>query len=199
VKEMNGKRVKLSLLAISVLLLVALGFTARWGIARYSTRALMEEMKEGTGPKRALVLGSTRAPIEEMKEPNLERVHHWLTLGADANARDKDGVPILVFAALGADSDVLRSILESGANVNAQVPPHGYTALMIASVRGNPTIVRLLLSRGAKVNIRSGKASGNRTALMMVQNLLRVPNLTPSEKKRYKQIEQLLLKAGAKP
>ena len=196
---MNSKRVKLSQLAVSVLLLVGLGFGARWGTAYYGTRVLIAEMKKGTGQNQSQVLGSTQPLSEEMTEPNLERVQRWLALGADANARDENGVPILFLAAGNVDSDLLRSLLERGANVNALVPPHGYTALMAAVAPANPTNVRLLLDKGAKVNIRSSRASGSRTALTMVQNLLKVAILNPSEKKGYKQIEQLLLTAGAKP
>jgi hypothetical protein len=175
VKEMHGKNTKLSLIAISLMSLMALGFVARWGMTRYSTIAL----------------------IEEMKEPNLDRVKHWLDLGADANARDDDGVPILLLAVSSNDSDVLLSLIERGADINALVPPHGYTALMIASAKANLTIVRLLLDKGAKANIRSGPASGDRTALTMVRNTLKVPLLNPGQKKNYKQTEQILLKAGA--
>jgi len=59
-----------------------------------------------------------------------------------------------------------RSYLDAGADINAAEGSTGTTPLMLAAQRGHGEVVRLLLDRGAKVNVQ--ERSGQRaTALMM--------------------------------
>jgi uncharacterized protein len=77
-----------------------------------------------------------------------------------ANAREADS--LLIEAAYKGDLEKVRSLLNSGVNVNAR-KTHGTTALTFAAERGHTQVVKLLLDKGADVN--AGSASG-RTALM---------------------------------
>jgi ankyrin repeat protein len=52
--------------------------------------------------------------------------------------------------------DILQSLLDHGANINARTPS-GITALHIASIMGNVDILRLLVQRGADASINDSK------------------------------------------
>ena len=89
----------------------------------------------------------------------------------DEFARDgprMEGCPVFdvesLFRACESDVDVgeLRDIIEGGVDVNARRATDGSTALMVATVRGNVDVVRLLVDRGANVN----DACDRGTALM---------------------------------
>jgi hypothetical protein len=100
---------------------------------------------------------------------NLESVKLLLSKGADVNAVDapestqvKNGpialgsfTPLLAGASYGG-FDTVKALLDAGAKLNAQ-DVRGMTPLMlaIASDRPDPRVVRLLVDRGADVNIKS--------------------------------------------
>lgn len=81
-------------------------------------------------------------------------------------------------AAFGSVQDVQR-ILDSGVNVNAQHDLFGITALHSAAIQANVDIVKLLLSRGANVNIKDNdkctplsqaKRGGNQEIIRMLMD-----------------------------
>jgi ankyrin repeat protein len=57
------------------------------------------------------------------------------------------------------DVDVIRLLIDAGADVNAVVDNCGSTLLISASCKSNPDVVRLLIDAGANVNLkdRDGK------------------------------------------
>src|SRR5439155_27117275 len=70
-----------------------------------------------------------------------------LQKGADPNlARESGKAPLMTAARLG-QVDVVKLLLDRGANINARTKKFGQTAVMWAA--GYPAIVRLLLERGA--------------------------------------------------
>ncbi len=88
-------------------------------------------------------------------------VERLLVGGANTNAADADGTPILMAATLFGDAHTVRLLLEHGADPN-RADGAGATALMWAV----PDIekVRMLLARGANVNAR---AESQRTPLLI--------------------------------
>jgi ankyrin repeat protein len=81
---------------------------------------------------------------------HLDAVKLLVARGADVNAPSNNAqkVPPLVSAAAGKHEQVVRLLLESGANPNA-FEKGGETALHAAAFGGHEGIVRLLLERGA--------------------------------------------------
>jgi len=63
------------------------------------------------------------------------------------------GTP-LMFAALARNTDVVKLLLEKGANPNARTKDLGSCALIFAAAAGDPATVRLLVEKGAEVNVR---------------------------------------------
>jgi ankyrin repeat protein len=108
-------------------------------------------------------------------------VKRLLDEGVNANAKDSDGTPALMSAALHGGADCVKLLLDRGANPNAGNAA-GATALMWAI----PDIakVKLLLQRGADVNAQSA-------------NLQRTPLLVAASYPGSVELLKLLLGRGA--
>lgn len=65
-------------------------------------------------------------------------------------SKDEDVNYDFVKAATNGRIEEVRTLLQKGADLNAQVG-HGYSALMLASGNGQEEVVKLLLAKGAKV------------------------------------------------
>ena len=78
---------------------------------------------------------------------------------------------------------IVKLLLERGANVNAKLTLNGGTSLMFAAEKGQTEVVKLLLEKGVDIN---AKSIDGRTAL------------AAAKMKGHTDIVQLLEKAGAK-
>jgi hypothetical protein len=86
----------------------------------------------------------------------ITEAHNLLKAGADANARDGNGTPVLNIASQIGLLEAVRLLLEHGADIEGK-NALGTTALMAAVVRNNNEIIRLLLEKGAN---REANAQG---------------------------------------
>ncbi|SCZ87032.1 ankyrin repeat domain-containing protein [Nitrosomonas mobilis] len=120
-----------------------------------------------------------------------ETVLFLLKNGVDVNLKSDSGITPLYLAAQRGSSNVVRALLDRGAEVNTTVVGgHGWTSLTTALLYSNgvPTneesleIVKALLAKGADVN---AKDKYGKTALMLATG------------SRDKKIVQALLEAGA--
>jgi ankyrin repeat protein len=100
-----------------------------------------------------------RALLQAVQESNPDAIKKAIQAGANVDAADTSGATALMQAAIYSDVVCMRLLLENGANPNAanQV---GSTALMWSA--GDPEKLRLLLAKGAAVNV---VAKNGRTAL----------------------------------
>jgi ankyrin repeat protein len=90
-------------------------------------------------------------------------VRDLLARGADANARNEAGATPLMWAL--PDIDKTRALIHRGANVNAR-SDDGRTPLMIAArAPGSVAAVKLLLDKGAEVNVIGASLVGPTNAL----------------------------------
>ena len=82
-----------------------------------------------------------------------------LANGADSNALDDDGMPLLIDAARSGHIELVRVYLQHGANVNirhtANPNNHGDTALLIALYRNHWPTAQLLLASGADLRAKN--------------------------------------------
>ena len=93
--------------------------------------------------------------IQAAKDGNLPAVQTALSEGAEVNARDTThgGTP-LIWTSYNSHAEVIKLLLEKGAEINAKAN-NGATALMMAAYQGHTEIIKLLLEKGADVNAKS--------------------------------------------
>src|SRR5215813_1622249 len=100
------------------------------------------------------------ALLSAVTHGNVAEVRQQLDLGADINARNRNGATSLMWAVEGYKNEIVMLLLDKGANVNA-VDDLGNTALMTASWGNNRESVKLLLEHKAETNIvnKEGKTA----------------------------------------
>ncbi len=99
--------------------------------------------------------GYTALSVAAASPGNLPTVLLLLDKGADPKAVDKDGVGPLWLACARGDSEIVRELLQRGADPNEKQLKLTETALMWASKMNRPRSVEALLKAGADVNQRS--------------------------------------------
>ena len=156
--------------------------------------------------------------VQAAEKGDLATVKTLLTSGVSINARGANGATALILAAFSGQVKACRYLIEQGISVGA-ADDNGFTALMTACESKNASLelVDLLVTKGAKVNAKSGR---NATALMAaaklghrtiveyllqhgasvdLQNNQGVNALIWAADQGHAQIVQVLLAAGANP
>ena len=147
------------------------------------------------------------------QEGDISEVREWLDFGANPNAARDDGITALILATNNGHAEVVKMLLEAGANLNgandtvlmfaaddgyveiikmllvAGANPNaarddGWTALMFAAQEGHPEIIKMLLVAGANPNAENNAGV---TALILAA-------LTGEP-----EVAKILLVAGANP
>ena len=87
-----------------------------------------------------------------VEEGNIKKVASLLGAGIEPNSKDKYDNTALHYASKKGHSEIVKLLLEKGANVNAQDNDIGYTVLHRASMAGHLEVAKLLLDKGANIN-----------------------------------------------
>lgn len=115
---------------------------------------------------------------EAARAGDVARVTRALERGADVNAKARYGVTALTFAASQGRADVVKLLLDKGADPNAQDTFYNSRAMEMALSNGHTATAILLLERGSKGGsgaLNSGIGSKN---LALVKAALGAPDLT---------------------
>ena len=122
---------------------------------------------------------------------NANRIRRQRLLGATGPTA------LLGYSATG-DIVSVRGLLATGHDINTRELTQNLTPLMMASLNGHESVVKYLLTKGAKINLVSKRGM---TALDFSRdkNIRKNAGLdTPAHARKFKRIEKLLLKSGAK-
>ena len=128
-------------------------------------RYYLKVMTTRSGESSGSVKGTSefRFDIEAAQSGNTAAILDLLKKGLDVNARDdQDGRTILMHATWFGHIDVMRILIDKGADVNAK-NKNGATALILAADKGNAEIVSFLIDKGADFNAKDK----NGTALIL--------------------------------
>ena len=129
--------------------------------------------------------------INAVKSNDYNKVKELLEKEADVNAKDERDRTLLMIAVYNNNYEISKLLIENGADINEQDDMKnnlGWTALLEAIILGNggkehTEITDLLLKHGADPNIADRNG---------------VTPLMHAKEKEYKEIETLLINAGAK-
>ena len=131
------------------------------------------------GPPRKVQEKEEKAFIRSVEKGDAAAVRRFLAAGVSANAGEDraGGEAVLLRAIRGGHEEVVRLLLDAGAEVGARGNPDLVSALNLAVKAGRPRIVRALLDRRADVNY--GDEDGH-TNLMVAVWLTAISSL-PAE------------------
>jgi hypothetical protein len=101
---------------------------------------------------------------------DVARVRELLAAGADVNAANAYGGTARAFASKKGPLEVVKLLLEKGANIEAKDTFYGSTPLQWAATKGHPEIARELLAKGAQgeAELLAQAAAGGDAALVKV-------------------------------
>lgn len=89
-----------------------------------------------------------------VKQHNIEAVRFVLDLGVDISHIGRSGYSVLSIACAAGDLDIVRLLLDQGADINTRTAKEGrYTCLMEAIYKGHEDVAMELLERGADFTV----------------------------------------------
>lgn len=120
--------------------------------------------------------------FDAVSKGDAHRIQSLLRDGCDLNQLNANGMSVLALAAKKGRTDIVKLLLEHGADVNLTMTYYGWTALTYAVNNGHLETVKILLNYHADVN---AKAHRGKTALLLAAD------------RGYLEIVEVLLKHGA--
>lgn len=131
----------------------------------------------------ASLVGALLASVACNREPNTPltmaaakgdgaKVRELIAQKTDVNAKDKNGITPLMWAARGGHTEVMSALIDAGADMNTRdCAVNGWTPLMHAIHKNQNRAALLLIERGADVNAPGGdcreqKIESGQTPLM---------------------------------
>ena len=110
---------------------------------------------------------------EAIRQGNLEAVRSAIASGADVNATDQLGAAPLLDAVWNGQTEVVKMLLDAGAQVNGIHREAGSTPLFYAAMKNNAAMAQLLLDRGA--NARAANRFPSSPKCKPKSSVVRVP------------------------
>ena len=128
-----------------------------WEILRKIKNAKLEIKKMG-------LFFNTYYYFSCIKNNSIEAIGYFLQAGISPDIRDEKGVPAFCKAVRLGRNEIALLILQFKCNIHAISYDNGNNALMDAAAAKNIQMVRILLQKGAEVNVQS---KSEQTALML--------------------------------
>lgn len=90
--------------------------------------------------------------IKAVKFDDVDAVQKALKLGADPNATDPHGMPLIVLAAREKSDKVAKALMADSKTDIEKLDSAGENAMMLAALNGDADLVKALIDKGAEVN-----------------------------------------------
>ncbi len=156
-----------------------------------------EMLKRGANVNNAAGTNDNHLLYEVIVRQNYEMAKLLITYGANVNARASkelqgENRTVLMAAAFKGCQDIVKALLQRGANVNAVVTINqtnraGLTALQLASYEGHESVVNELLRHGADPNLSPKKRGNDYTLPSLLQCVIKdsyaYPKLAPDQRR----------------
>ena len=138
----------------------------------YDTQLGKNKFLEMTTDERELF-----SQTSEKEEPMIQRL---ICRGVDVNIKNEKGMTPLMVASQNGDDQLIKKLLDAGADMNCSNSVTGDTSLILASEKGQTTCVQKLLDYHANVNIQgkngdtaviSAARNGHEECLQVLMNI----------------------------
>jgi ankyrin repeat protein len=153
-------------LGIALLLVFVSALVGVWIFSTPTPAGPHDTAVAGNRPDQSIL---DKTLLDAIRDGDRTQVQHLLQQGANANARDEAGDTALMRAALYADAEMMRVLVESGADI--QVRGQDGTAPLLRTTHDLDKM-RLLLDRGAPVDdfamVAAASVPGSRSALELL-------------------------------
>jgi ankyrin repeat protein len=161
----NGSILRVGL-PIALLLVIVIALVGVWRLTTPTLASPQATPVAGNRPGPAIL---DKILLDAVRDGDVTQVQQQLRQGASANARDEAGDTALMRAALYADVEMMRLLLEGGAEVHAR--GQDGTPLLLRTTHDLEKM-RLLLDRGAPVDdfamVAAASVPGSRSALELL-------------------------------
>lgn len=146
--------------------------------------------------------------IAAARKSDVEAVKGLLAKGADPNAKTRYGATPLFFACDRGSLEIVKMLVERGADVNVRDTFYNSTAVGWAVSKNHTAIVKLLLEKGANSKQIVMRSAINEEKLDIIRMIVEIGGfkpeeltdfLTQAERRKQVEIAEILKKAGAHP
>lgn len=111
--------------------------------------------------------------VEAVDAVNLDEVHKAIAAGANVNVKVEDEMPLIQLVALRGDADLVKALIDAGANVDAR-DGDDRTALIlnswVGSSEGQLKALEHLIAAGANVNATDARGRSGLDGAAMFRN-----------------------------
>ena len=130
------------------------------------------------------MVGTCRDIYDACEKGKKEEVERFIRAGVGVNEKNNVGMTPLHLAAWGGYKDLVKLLLENGANIDEKNKNSGITPILWAAGQGHKDIVKLLVDRGANIDVKNDRG---------------VTPVFQAAEEGHTDIVMLLLSAGADP
>lgn len=120
--------------------------------ARFPAAALLAVFLMGLPGGAEAQFSDTWEFMKAVEERDYKEMRTRIFAGANINTHNPDGLTAVIIATDAADSELLRFLVDQGANINSRTQDRGETGLMRRAERGDREFVGLMIDLGADVN-----------------------------------------------